>query len=324
MDQPYPLKLTPKASERLWGGERLRSMIPGFQALKTTEPIGEAWLVYADNTIMNGDYQGQTLQQLATLQGANLLGTRATARYDATFPLLAKLIDASDKLSIQVHPDDAYALSQEAATGYLGKTEAWYILEATPEAEIIWGFSETLTPEQLKEAIEKGTLERYLNTVPVKAGDVILNPAGTVHAIGAGILLFEIQQSSDLTYRLYDFQRRDASGQLRELHVNKALEVSDLQAGNRAKVLPKVMSPHVTQLVATEHFVMDELRLPGLPELTTRPESLELLTVLGGAVTIHHDGEPVTLEHAESAVLPAVLGAYSLEGSARVIRCYLP
>jgi mannose-6-phosphate isomerase len=324
MDQPYPLKLAPKASERLWGGERLRSSIPAFQAFKTTEPIGEAWLVYADNTIINGDYSGQTLQDLATAQGANLLGTSPTARYGTTFPLLAKLIDASDKLSIQVHPDDAYALSQEAATGYLGKTEAWYILEAAPEAEIIWGFSESLSPQQLRNAIEEGTLERYLNTVPVRAGDVILNPAGTVHAIGAGILLFEIQQSSDLTYRLYDFQRRDASGQLRELHVDKALDVSDLQPGNRAKILPKQLSPQITQLVATEHFVMDELQLPGLPELTTRPESLELLTVLGGAVTIHHDGEPVILEQTEAAVLPAVLGAYSLEGSGRVIRCTIP
>lgn len=323
MNDPYPLKLLPKASERLWGGDRLRRFIPSFQALKTTEPIGEAWLVYADNLIINGEYQEKTLRQLAAVATADLLGTRAVTRYGTTVPLLAKLIDAADKLSIQVHPDDAYALHHEAATGYLGKSEAWYILEAAPGAEIIWGFAQDISPEALRAAVAGGTLERYLNVIPVQAGDVIYNPPGTVHAIGAGILLFEIQQSSDLTYRLYDYQRRDASGKLRELHLDKALAVASLKAEQRAKVTPKALSPHMTQLLRTEHFVMELLTLPGLPELTTRPESLELLSVLEGQVTIHYDGDPVVLTQAEAAVLPAVLGGYRLEGTGKLIRCYL-
>lgn len=323
MDDPYPLKLAPKASPRLWGGSRLRQLIPTFAQVASDEPIGEAWLVYADNRIINGQHRGQTLRQLAAEAGAELLGSRAVARYGATVPLLAKLIDAADRLSIQVHPDDAYALRYEAASGHLGKAEAWYILEAAPGAQIIWGFNQDLSPDRVREAALCGELERYLNAIPVAAGEVIYNPPGTVHAIGAGILLFEIQQSSDLTYRLYDYQRRDASGQLRELHLDKALAVATLRASAGAKVTPKALGPQRSELVRTEHFVMERLVLGAPLELSTTPASLELLVVLRGHAAICH-GDTLVLAQAEAAVLPAVLGSYQLAGEGELVRCYLP
>jgi len=223
----YPLELDRFLNPRLWGGERLVSFL-GLSQPEEGEPLGESWQVYGDNRILNGPLQGRTLAEVTAEAGAALIGTVASERYGDTFPLLAKFIDAADKLSIQVHPDDAYVHEREAESGFHGKSEAWLILEAAPDASIVWGFRDALTPDEVKAAAREGRLERHLNVVPVKAGDVIYNPAGTVHAIGGGIFLFEIQQASDLTYRLYDYDRKDARGQPRDLHLDKALEVGDL------------------------------------------------------------------------------------------------
>ena len=320
----YPLKLTPQPSERLWGGSRLRSFVPGFANLQTREPIGEAWLVYADNKIANGSLAGQTLQQVATEYREQLLGTVSVERYGGKVPLLAKFLDPSQWLSIQVHPDDTHALTKETHTGYLGKTEAWYVLDAKHDSSIIWGFKQDVTKEQVCEAIEKGTLEDYMKYVSVKTGDVIYNPAGTVHALGPDVFIYEIQQSSDLTYRLYDFNREDASGKLRELHVDKALEVSSLRASQHAKRKTLEVLPGMTELVRTEFFVLEKWTIDGKLSLTTEQESLELLTVIEGSLTLRTDKEVLELAQAESVVLPASLGKYELSGGAEVLRSYLP
>lgn len=319
----YPLKLSPSPSERLWGGTRLREFVPSFKDLKTADPIGEAWLVYSENKIENGLYQGKTLQELASDLGESLLGSKSTERYGNKVPLLAKFIDADQALSIQVHPDDSYALSKEAETGHLGKVEAWYIMSAKPEASIIWGFKDELSHEEIRVAIKEGRLEQHLNTVPVKAGDVIFNPAGTVHAIGAGIFLFEIQQSSDLTYRLYDFNRRDAAGRLRDLHVDKALEVSDLSPGEHAKVKPEKRSDTVTTIVSSEHFVAEKWQISGETGHQTSASSLELITVLEGEIGIEAGGSSLVGKQADSFVLPAALGSLTLNGQGSIMRCYL-
>jgi mannose-6-phosphate isomerase len=320
----YPLKLIPQPSERLWGGSRLRSFVPGFADLQTKEPIGEAWLVYADNKIANGSLVGQTLQQVATQYREQLLGTISVERYGSKVPLLAKFLDPSQWLSIQVHPDDMYALTKETHTGYLGKTEAWYVLDAKQDSSIIWGFKQEVTKEQVREAIEMGTLEDYMNYVPVQTGDVIYNPAGTVHALGPDVFIYEIQQSSDLTYRLYDFNHKDASGNLRELHVDKALEVSSLKNSGNAKRKTLEVLPGMTELVRTEFFVLEKWSVDGKLSLTTEQESLELLTVIEGSLTLRTDAETLELAQAESVVLPASLGQYQLLGGAVVLRSYLP
>jgi mannose-6-phosphate isomerase len=320
----YPLKLIPQPSERLWGGSRLGTFVPGFADLKTKGPIGEAWLVYADNKIANGALAGQTLQQVASQYREQLLGTVSVERYGSKVPLLAKFLDPSQWLSIQVHPDDTYALTKETHTGYLGKTEAWYVLDAKHDSSIIWGFKQEVTQEQVREAIAKGTLEDFMNYVPVQMGDVIYNPAGTVHALGPDVFIYEIQQSSDLTYRLYDFNRKDSSGNLRELHVDKALEVSSLTASQNAKRKTLEVLPGMTELVRTDFFVLEKWTLDGKLSLTTEQESLELLTVIAGGVTLHTQTEVLELTQAESVVLPASLGKYELSGQAGVLRSYLP
>jgi mannose-6-phosphate isomerase len=316
----YPLKLIPQPSERLWGGSRLSSFVPGFADVPTKEPIGEAWLVYAGNKIANGELAGQTLQHVASTYGAALLGTKSVERYGDKVPLLAKFLDPSQWLSIQVHPDDAYALSKEAHTGYLGKTEAWYVLDAKQDSQIIWGFKQEVTQQQVREAIAKGTLEHLLNYVSVKTGDVIYNPAGTIHALGPDVFIFEIQQSSDLTYRLYDFKRKDSNGNLRELHVDKALEVSSLKPSGTAHVAPKQLAAGAVELVRSEFFVAEKWKIHNPVSVTTDLGSLELLTVLEG----HLQLGAVELGRAESVVLPASLGAYELSGEAVVVRCYVP
>jgi mannose-6-phosphate isomerase len=332
---PYPLKLIPQPSERLWGGSRLRSFVPSFADVQTKEPLGEAWLVYAENKIANGELVGQTLQQVASKYGVELLGTKSVARYGDKVPLLAKFLDPSQWLSIQVHPDDVYALSREAHTGYLGKTEAWYVLDAKPDSQIIWGFKQDVTQQQVRDAITNGQLEDLLNYVPVKTGDVIYNPAGTIHALGPDVFIFEIQQSSDLTYRLYDFNRKDSSGKLRELHIEKALEVSSLTSAKAlevsslknsgsAKVSTQKLNDHVTELVRSEFFVAEKLEIRNPVPMTINQESLELLTVIEGTLQLGWQKETLELSRAESVVLPASLGEYELLGDAVVLRCYVP
>lgn len=319
----YPLRLERALSFRLWGGTRLTSFL-NLPPQQAEEPLAEVWQVYAHQRILNGPLAGQTLGAASERFGAALLGQLSVARYGTTFPLLAKFIDAADTLSIQVHPDDEFARTVEAASGHLGKAEAWYILEAAPGAKVIWGFRERLTPEQIRQAIAQGTLEAHLNHVPVAPGDVVYNPPGTLHAIGAGILLFEIQQSSDLTYRLYDFGRRDAAGRLRELHVDKALAVLRLEPGEAAKVSPQPLGPRKTRLVAVEPFAMERWEVSDGQAERTTPDSVEILTVIAGEVVLEVGDRREIMARGESVVLPAALGSYHLSGKGTLLRCYVP
>lgn len=320
----YPLKLSPQPSERLWGGERLKTFVGDFATLQTVEPIGEAWLVYAENQIINGPMAGQTLQHAADVLQASLLGTKSVERYGTKVPLLAKLIDAADKLSVQVHPDDAYAAHHEAESEHLGKTEAWYILDATPDAQIVWDFEREVSSSEVKQAADKGELESLLRHVPVRTGDVIHNEAGRVHAIGAGVFLYEIQQSSDLTYRLYDYDRRGLNGEPRELHLDKALDMMMNNPDQNAKLAPEQLSDDTWLLVRSDYFVMERWDLNGTRLHTPSPESLDTLSVLEGSLTLTYAGEIIELNQAESVVLPALLGECQLSGEARVIRCFVP
>ena len=176
--------------------------------------------------------------------------------------------------------------------------------------------------------MREGRLESHLNHVPVGAGDVVYNPAGTVHAIGAGILLFEIQESSDLTYRLYDYDRRGASGEKRELHVDKALEVADLSPGEHAKVTPKSLTEGKAELLNVEHFAVERWKVSGIQNETTDPKSFDILTVIEGGLELtaqsEGGGEKMSLSRGESVVLPASLGDYTLQGHATLLRCYVP
>ena len=222
-----PFLLAPAGKDYLWGGTRLRD---DFGKQIDLTPLAETWecSTHPDgpSVAASGEFSGQNLTQVLR-EHPEFLGTHP--RTKGELPVLIKLIDAKKDLSVQVHPDDAYAMKNE--NGSLGKTEMWYVLDAAPGTQLVYGFRHAMTPEQLREGIASGTIDKYLQKVPVKKDDVFFVPAGCVHAIGAGALSAEIQQSSNLTYRLYDYNRVDKNGQLRPLHIEKALQVADL-SGN--------------------------------------------------------------------------------------------
>jgi mannose-6-phosphate isomerase len=321
----YPLALERRLDTRLWGGQRLNDLL-GLEP--PVAQLAEAWLVFDSNQIANGPLAGYSLAEATTRLGAALVGTRSFARYGADFPLLAKFIDAAQPLSVQVHPDDAYAHAHEAATGFHGKTEAWHILAAEAGAELIYGLRRPATRDEIAQAIADETLLGILATSPVAAGDTVMVPAGTIHAIGAGVTLFEIQQKSDLTYRLYDYGRRDAQGQFRELHVEKALDVSDLSGATplQALALPLDESGSRSLLVACPFFALERLGLSEPLQATTDAGSFEILTCLEGQGALEWEGGAVPLAAGAALLLPAALGTYALRstGGTTLLRCYVP
>lgn len=319
-----PLTLERKLDSRLWGGSALQAYLglPG-----APERLAEVWLVYEENRVQGGPFSGETLKSVARSQGEALLGRTVARRFGGEFPLLAKLIDAADRLSVQVHPDDGYARSREAATGFHGKNEAWHILRAREGAELYHGFVRDVDRDEVRRALERGTVEELLRKVPAFEGDTVLVAAGTVHAINEGVMLFEIQQKSDLTYRLHDYGRKDASGQLRPLHVEQALEVLDFQAAGPAHPIPRPLGPGRELVASCTHFGMERWSPSRAVEVETSPETFEILTVVKGSFELRwQDGER-WLKQGEAVVLPASLGRYQLrpEGTAAtLLRCLVP
>lgn len=324
----YPLLTQPRRVHPIWGGHQLAGWLGLPEG--TPERLGETWQVYDTNPIVNGSLAGHTLAEATRQFGAALIGQRSLDRYGADFPLLAKFIDAADRLSIQVHPDDHYAHRREADTGFHGKTEAWYILSAAPGASVVYGFRQNTSREEVAGAIANGTVEGLLQRMPVQAGEVIYVPAGTVHAIEAGIVLFEIQQKSDLTYRVYDYDRRDAvTGLPRTLHLEKALDVLDYAPAGRAAVPPLPLAEGRDLLVACPYFALERWALTTEQALTTDPGTFEIFTVIEGSAGLRWAGGKVPLPRGASVVVPAVLGPYGLlpEDStepASLLRVYVP
>ncbi len=325
----YPLRLEPLLSPRVWGGDRLHALLGGPTPVPGADPIGESWMVYRDNVVLNGRWAGETLATVAARLGSRLLGIDSVARYGDEVPLLTKFIDAAAPLSVQVHPDDAYARVHERS---FGKSEAWYVLQADADAAVLWGFRQDETPATIQRAVAEGSLEQRMNRVPVAAGDVIYNPAGTVHAILAGILVFEVQQSSDVTYRLYDYGRLGSDGRPRTLHLERALAVASLKGEERARVEPVQLADGWRRRIACPHFVLDtrELSFSAAEDgshgvaSSTEPGSFQLLQLCRGQATLTWDAGSVALDVGASVVVPAALGAYVLEGDAEVTRCALP
>ncbi len=226
-----PFLLSPVGKDYLWGGTRLRD---DYAKHIDLDPLAETWecSTHPDglSTVASGEFKGKTLAQVLQ-EHPEFLGTHP--RTKGELPVLIKLIDARKDLSVQVHPDDDYAREHE--NGSQGKTEMWYVLDAAKGAQLVYGFRNPITPQQVRQSIENGTIEKYLQKVPVKKDDVFFMPAGCVHAIGAGALIVEVQQSSNLTYRLYDYGRTDKNGQPRPLHIDKALAVADLSGNSEPR-----------------------------------------------------------------------------------------
>src|SRR5690606_26930985 len=241
----HPGRSRPPPSGRLRSvaGARLRSPLPLASRHVPRLWGGETWLADGSSHVSAGPHEGATVAELAQEYGAGLVGNTSYSRYGPRLALLVKFLAAQDDLSVQVHPDDAYALEHEADSGHIGKAEAWYILAAGRDAHVLRGFVRDVSGGEVRRAAEDGSLVDLLQRVPVRPGDVIVNPAGTVHAVRGGITLYEVQQASDLTYRLFDYDRLDSMGGRRELHLDKALDVADLSAAPAVLPEPPVAKP---------------------------------------------------------------------------------
>lgn len=261
--QLYPMLLSPACKEVLWGGGRIAS----FKGLcHESRMQGESWelstLEQFPSVIANGIYEGRTLGQVVTLLGSDLLGSRAVSETDPPhhLPLLLKMIDAREDLSIQVHPTPGCATLTQGEH-YKGKSELWYVLEATPEAKIYSGFRHAVTQQEYCEAIEKGTFETLLASQSVRKGDVFYIPSGQVHAIGKGCLIFEVQQAEDLTYRIYDYGRLTPEGHPRSLHIQEAWQALDLTLSVSESIPYLIQKNGFTPLAQTPFFEVSLLKI---------------------------------------------------------------
>lgn len=306
-----PIKTIPVFKDYLWGGQRLRTEYGKKSDLPV---IAESWELSCNPAGISGvEGQRENLQEFLSRQDASFLGTDYD--FNRAFPLLVKLIDAKDRLSIQVHPDDDYALIHENS---YGKTEMWVVLDSVPGATLYYGMNRNCTKEELGLALRDGTITELLNCVPVQPGDVFFITPGTIHAIGAGILLAEIQQNSDLTYRLYDYGRRDAQGNLRRLDLEKGLAVSDCKA-REFTVSPTEVGCS-TRLAGCRYFTTFRLSCREQVFLKTAPRWFEILLMTEGSGILKGPFEDLPLQRGECVMVPAGLGAYRMEGSCRFLR----
>jgi mannose-6-phosphate isomerase len=305
MIQVESFAVRPKEVPLIWGGRALvrRFGKPG----DPNEAIGESWECFDENLVSRGPYAGRTIAQLRIEIGRPFVGALDPL---LPFPILTKFIDAQQPLSVQVHPDDAYAQRVEHQSN--GKTECWVILDAEPGAEIVLGWARDTSRDEYLRRVADGTLGELLRRVAVKPGDVFYLPAGTVHSIGAGIILYETQQTSDLTYRIFDWNRVGADGKPRELHVEKAADVLDYRASQAGALVPLVYVAgdlRRTVLVADRRFIVERVAVddaPGRLELAGMPL---IVTAQDAPVTLTANGAALELAPYETALAPAALGA---------------
>lgn len=314
----YPLLLAPALKVKVWGGRGLHTHLG--KSLPTDEPYGEAWELHDSAGIVNGVWAGRTVGDALAGWGQALIGAFDPAE---GMPLLIKYLDAHDWLSVQVHPDDTHAARLEGEPR--GKTEAWYILHAEPAANLVCGVQPGLTADALRACIAAGTLADHLVYAPVQPGDVLLNHAGAIHALGPGILIYEVQQSSDMTYRLYDWDRPDLNGQPRPLHVEKALTVSMLARPPALTHTGDDTSP-VVELVACDYFCT-HLHQLGADEQIMLPTlgRFHALSCIEGGITVTAGGSEVVCERGQTVLIPAGLADFTFTAGhvpVRVIRSW--
>jgi mannose-6-phosphate isomerase len=326
MNTNYPLKFQPIYKEKLWGGQKIRSMLgKDFGKLLN---CGESWEISGVagdvSVVANGPLAGTDLNQLLAWAGADLMGKRVYEASPTEFPLLIKFLDANDDLSIQVHPNDEQA---KAMHGCLGKTEMWYILQADADAKLIAGFNKNTSREEYQERLANKRLKEILNEEQVTAGDVFFIPAGRVHTIGKGILLAEIQQTSDVTYRIYDFDRVDANGQKRALHTAQAIEVIDFQKHEHYKSIYTNQENQVNQLVSDVYFETNKLQLTqALVRELLQLDSFIIYICIEGSGSISAGGTSVSLKQGETVLIPACIANILLQPDASfgLLETYVP
>ncbi len=340
--KPEPFRIDPIFSERIWGSHSLAPLFPNKANLLA--PIGEAWLTGLDCRIATGIYSGKTLREAWHQMSPEWRGSNFTESSD--FPLLVKFIFPNDKLSIQVHPDDAYAAAHEKAAGGRGKTEMWHAVSAEPGAQVLVGLKPGVNKEKFLESLASNTLENLFQPRAVHAGDTFFLPAGTPHTIGPKMILCEVQQYSDLTYRVYDYGRLDAHGKPRELHIEKALDVMHFSYTKGGKVAAlalnspprktrrtaKPYSPDrpaehkVKLLCACPYFAAERLEFSDRLEFPADPEHFQLLIILNGRGNLGWPDSAARYNPAECWLLPASLDLAAMHPlqPTTLLRTYVP
>jgi mannose-6-phosphate isomerase len=312
----YLYVLEPQARERVWGGQRLKPQQP---------PIGEIWCAYGKSRIQNGPEAGRTVDDLTREYSAAFVGDVVCDRFPESFPLLIKLLDCADWLSVQVHPDDAQATRLEGP-GYRGKTEAWHFIEAAPGATILAGIRPGTSRDAVAAAIRTGRILDVSPSIAVHPGETYLLHAGTMHALGPGLVLYEVQQSSDITYRVYDWDRPASAG--RELHIEQAVAVTDPERQAIRTASPVSRHTPAAVAVGCSYFVLDVLNVTDVAMTgDTERKTFHVLTVKQGAVDLQCGHEAVRLDTFETAVVAGAAGAYrirAVDSSAALLRARIP
>ena len=318
----YPIKLKPAFKDYLWGGTRLRD---DFGKDCDFDKVAESWELSChkdgNSVVADGEFAGLTLAQYIEKEGKSVLGTNCE-KFE-NFPILIKLIDAKDNLSVQVHPNNEYAQRVE---GEYGKTEMWYVVDCDEGASLLYGFKHNITKEEFRKRIENNTLLEVTNSVPVKKGDVFFIEAGTLHAIGKGILIAEIQQNSNTTYRIYDYGRVGADGKPRQLHIDKAVDVTNLCP---AKPYPQSEPVDMggwtkKRLAKCEYFTVDVINVDTSAALEADQSSFVNILVLDGGCVLSSEGnDAVELKKGDSVFIPAGLGKFELTGKCSAVMTHI-
>lgn len=310
----YPLKFNPILKERLWGGTKLRDVL--HKPIET-DITGESWelsTVKGDvSVVSNGDLAGTSLQDLINTETNDLLGKSVAERFGKEFPILIKFIDAKQDLSIQLHPNDELAKKRHNS---FGKTEMWYVMDADQDAELIVGFNKNVAKEEYAASIENDTLLDLLNYEKVKEGDTFFINTGKIHAIGAGVLLAEIQQTSDVTYRVFDFNRKDKNGNLRELHTEQALDAIDYTKKDDFKVDYNTHDNTVNTMVDCPYFKTNFIELTqNLQQDISSRDSFTIYMCVGGSATIKNEFGEASIAKGETILVPALSKSLTLESN---------
>lgn len=313
-----PVKLLPVFKDYLWGGTRLKTE---YGKKTDLDIVAESWelSVHKDgqSVIAEGKYKGSPLAEYITALGKDILGKNAL-NFDY-FPLLIKFIDAKKDLSIQVHPNDEYAMKNE---GEYGKTEMWYIMDCESDAYLYYGFEHEISKDEFEKRIEDNTLTDVLRKVKVEKGDVFFIPSGTIHAICSGIIICEIQQNSNTTYRVYDYGRRDANGNLRQLHIKQAVDVTNLIPLSENK-MPVKISDGEYELASCEYFTVRKINVNGMKKICTDTDSFRSLVVLNGSATLKGGKSTMEISKGDSIFIPAQNEEYTVSGNCEIILSYV-
>ena len=311
MTKLYPLKFNPILKDKIWGGKKLQQL---FDKNTKSDNLGESWELSGikgdESVVSNGDLSNRSLVELIETYKSDLLGKKVFEQYGTNFPLLFKLIDANDNLSIQVHPGDEIAQKRHNS---FGKTEMWYVVDAEPDGGLIVGFKEDCTQEIYKKALSDGKVESLLQKINVSKGDVFFIPSGLVHAIGKGVVVAEIQQSSDITYRIYDFERKDNQGNERELHVAQALDVINFAANKNPKIAYKSAKNEIIQLAKCNYFTTNKLELTdALDRNYVDLDSFVVYMCLSGSFNVESGDSILQVKSGDTVLIPASIDKIKL------------